>query len=212
LAQIKVTKLITTLVQIANYTSPNNTDHPHVNIHCIENFFTVHHFWATCACPEKSEFALKMFTELNIIFTFRIFEQLVLALKNRVCLERFPCIANTFCHSGFLSNLHLPWKQNCPWIFHCIEIFFIIQDFLATCACTENRDCPENVQARVGGRPPPDTPPLMPTSGEFHNCTKSTFANKQSQPTKTNKSHKYHDEVWKLYLAFCSSNEKLSIP
>jgi len=56
----------------------------------------------------KTEFALKMFTELNIIFTLLIFEQLVLALKNRVCLELFPCIENTFCHSGFLSNLHLP--------------------------------------------------------------------------------------------------------
>jgi len=67
----------------------------------------------------------------------------------------FPCIDYTFYHSGVLSNLHLPWKQNCPCILHCIEIFFIIQDFLATCACTENRVCPENFQARVGGRPPP---------------------------------------------------------
>jgi len=24
-----------------------------------------------------------------------------------------------FYHSGFLSNLHLPWKQGLPWI-HCI--------------------------------------------------------------------------------------------
>jgi len=28
---------------------------PQVNIHCIEHFFTVHDFWATCACLEKTE-------------------------------------------------------------------------------------------------------------------------------------------------------------
>jgi len=35
----------------------------------------------------KTEFTLKFFTVLKIVFTFRIFEQLALALKNRVCLE-----------------------------------------------------------------------------------------------------------------------------
>jgi len=124
------------LVQITNCTSPNCTDRPQVNIHCIENFFTVHDFSATCPCPDETEFALKIFTVLNILFTFRIFQQLALALKtefalkiytvlntiftlmiferlvlaliNRVCPELFPCIENTFHHSGFLSNLRLP--------------------------------------------------------------------------------------------------------
>ena len=32
-------------------------------------------------------FALEIFSVLNILFTFRIFEQLALALKKRVCLE-----------------------------------------------------------------------------------------------------------------------------
>ena len=32
----------------------------------------------------KTEFFLKYFTVLNIVFTFRIFEQLVLALKKSV--------------------------------------------------------------------------------------------------------------------------------
>jgi len=32
-------------------------------------------------------FALKFLTVLNILFTFRIFEKLALALKNRACLE-----------------------------------------------------------------------------------------------------------------------------
>jgi len=83
--------------------------------HRIENFFTVQDFWATCSCPEKqsatwqfsqyriyfchsgflstfalalkNRVALKIFTVLNILLTFRIFEQLALALKNRVWLE-----------------------------------------------------------------------------------------------------------------------------
>jgi len=33
--------------------------------------------------------------------------------------------------------------MSCPESFHCIYIFFIIQDFWATCACPENRICPE---------------------------------------------------------------------
>jgi len=54
-----------------------------VNIQCIENFFAVHDFGATCACPENNRVALKIFTLVNILFVFRIFEQLALALKNR---------------------------------------------------------------------------------------------------------------------------------
>jgi len=77
------------------------------------NIFIIQDFWATCACPENR--FCPEFTVLNTNFlTFRIFEQLALAQKNR----------------------------SCPEMFHCIEIFFI-QDFWATCACTENRVCPE---------------------------------------------------------------------
>ena len=91
--------------------------------------------WATCACP--SEFAQKFFTVLNILFTFRIFEQLALknsvprihcieyflsfrvfeklalALKNRVALKILTLL-KCFHHSGFLSNLRLPWKHSFP--------------------------------------------------------------------------------------------------
>ena len=52
-----------------------------MNIHCIENFFAVHHFGATCAWPKNNRVALKIFTAVNILFIFRIFEQLALALK-----------------------------------------------------------------------------------------------------------------------------------
>jgi len=188
-----------------------------MNIHCIEKFFTVHDFWAICACPEKPELprnfhcieytftfrsfeqlahalknrgcpeftvlniyfllfrifeqlalalksrvTLEFFTVLNILFTFRIFEELALALKNRVCPE-FTVLNIYFYYSGFLSNLRLPWKQSCPGIFHCIEyVFFIIQDFWGTCACPENRVCPE-IFSSPGWRPtPPPTRLVRP--------------------------------------------------
>jgi len=67
---------------------------------------------------------LKFFTVLNILFTFKIFDQLAIALKNRVCPEifheqlaialktelpwNFSMYSNIFYHSGFLSNLRLP--------------------------------------------------------------------------------------------------------
>jgi len=63
--------------------------------------------------PWKTEVALKLFTVLNILFTFRIFEQLALALKNRVALNSLYWIC-IFYRSGFLSNLRLAWKHSLP--------------------------------------------------------------------------------------------------
>jgi len=57
-----------------------------------------------------------------------IFEQLALALKNRVCAE-FTVLVYIFYHSEFWSTCTGPEKQSLPEIFHSIEIFFIIQDF-----------------------------------------------------------------------------------
>ena len=86
------------------YTSPNCTDRPQVNIHCIEHFFIVHDSWATCACPEK--------TELPWIFLlYWIY----------------------FLHSGFLTSCACPENRVSPEIFHCIEYTFYIQEFWATC-------------------------------------------------------------------------------
>ena len=175
-----------TLVHIKNYTSPNYTDRPQVNIHYMENFFTVQDFGGTCTCPEKQScpeiflcieytlyiqdfndlrlpwkqsfpwnfccdeyifyhsgflsnfaLALKIFTVLNTFFTFRSFEQLALDLKKKRCIEftvlkmyfyhqdfwvtcachekqnmpwNFLLYWNIFFHSGFLSNLRLPWS------------------------------------------------------------------------------------------------------
>ena len=73
--------------------------------------------------------------------SFRIFEQLALALKNRRCPE-FTIFNVFFYYSGVLSNLRLPWKQSFPGIFHCIEYTFYIQNFWATCASPAKQNCP----------------------------------------------------------------------
>jgi len=82
-----------------------------------------------------------------------IFEQLAPTLKNRVCPEIFDCIEYIFTIQDFWATCPCSEKQSVPKIFHFIEIFFIIQDFWATCAC------PENFQAGGGGSSPrPRTP------------------------------------------------------
>jgi len=55
----------------------------------------------------KTEFFLKYFTVLNIVFKFRIFEQLVRALKKRVCPE-FTVLNICFLSFRILNNLRLP--------------------------------------------------------------------------------------------------------
>ena len=152
-------------------------------------FFIIQDFWATCTWPEKQSL-LWIFTVWNILFTIRIFEQLALALKNRVCPEvfhcieyvvviiqyfwatcacpekqscpeNFHCIEYTFCIQDFWVTCACPEKQKVPWI-HCTEyVFFIIQDFWASCACPENRVCPENFQARGAAAAPPTRTPML---------------------------------------------------
>jgi len=117
------------LVQITHYTSSNYADHPQVNIHwihCIENIFNVQYFWTTLRLPWKQSVPWIHCIEY-IFFIIQNFEQIPLALKNRVCAE----------------------------IFHCIEIFFIFQEFLAICACPENIVCPEFFEPGRAAVPPP---------------------------------------------------------
>jgi len=62
---------------------------------------------------------------LNILFTFRIFEELALALKNRACSE-FTVLK---IHFLTFRNCACPEKQSLPCV-HCIEyVFFINQNF-----------------------------------------------------------------------------------
>ena len=131
------------------------------NFHCIEYTFHIQDFWATCACPEKQ--SVPWIHLLNAYFlSFRIFEQLALALKNRVALKFFTVLKNFFIIHEFWATCACPENRVCPEIFHWIEIFFIIQEFWATCPCPENRICPENFQASWR-QPPRRHPPRTPT-------------------------------------------------
>ena len=89
---------------------PWKTDCPET-FHSVEIFFIFQHFWATCACPEKQSVSwIHCIEYIFLILIIQNFEQLALALKNRVC----------------------------PETFHCVEISFIFQDFWGICACPEN--------------------------------------------------------------------------
>jgi len=62
------------------------------------------------------QFVMKFLTVFKILFTFRMFEQLLLALKSRVCPE-FTVLNVYFLSLRILNNLRLPWKQSFPWNF-----------------------------------------------------------------------------------------------
>ena len=113
--------------------------------HCMEYTFYIQEFWATCMrIPWKTEFALIFFAVLNMYFlSFMIFEQLALALKNRVVQEFFAVWNILFPFWIFVQlACACPEKHRVSWIY-CTEcIFFIIQEFWVTCACHENRGYP----------------------------------------------------------------------
>ena len=65
----------------------------------------------------------------SILFTFRIFEQLAPALKNRVALDFFTVLKYVSSFRIF-EQLALALKNRiCPGIFHYIEYTFYILDF-----------------------------------------------------------------------------------
>ena len=97
--------------------------------------------------PRKTEFSLEIFTVLNMYFlsfrsfeqlalalknkvcpgifhyylSFRIFEQLALALKNKVALESFTVLKHIL-FIRFFEQLALALKNRvCPGRFYCIE-------------------------------------------------------------------------------------------
>jgi len=81
------------------------------NFHCIEIFFIIQDFWATCSCPEK----------------------------HRVpwihCIEYIYL----FFYSGFWATSACPRKQSCPEIFHCTEIFLSFRIFERLALSLKNR-------------------------------------------------------------------------
>jgi len=65
---------------------------------------------------------MEFFTVLNILFTFRMFEQLLLALKDRVCPEF--TVLNVFFILQSFEQLALALKNGvCLENVHCIEIW-----------------------------------------------------------------------------------------
>jgi len=100
-----------------------------VNIHwiyCMENIFTVQDFWAACACLQK-HFPAKFSLYWIYFLPFKIFEQLCAYPEKQSLPWKFSLYSIHFLHSGFLSNLRLPWIR-CIWY-----IFF-------TVTCGEVRD------------------------------------------------------------------------
>ena len=75
--------------------------------------------------PWKNRVALKIFTVLNILFTFRIFNNSRLPWKQSFP-EIFHCIEYTFYHFGFLSSLRLPWKTE-----GALKFFSVLKYFLS---------------------------------------------------------------------------------
>ena len=94
-------------------------------------------FWTTFL-PWKTV-ALKLFIVLKYFLSFRTFEELALALKNRVSPEIVHCIEIFFIFQDFLATFACPEKQSVPWI-RCIEyVIFIIQNFEQFALALKNR-------------------------------------------------------------------------
>ena len=139
-------------------------------IHCIENSFTVHDIWGTCACPEKTELpwtfslywiyflhsgflttctypecrvSLEMFHGTEYIFlSFRIFEQLCAWPEKQSVPWKFFLYWNIFYRSWFLSNLRLPWNTELPWNFSLHWMYILHSGVLINCACPEKQSRP----------------------------------------------------------------------
>ena len=105
------------------------------SLYCV--YFYFQELWATCTCPEKQSVPWIHCIEC-IFLSFRIFEQLTLALKTEFVLKSLYWMY-IFIIQDFWATCACPEKQSCPEIFNCIEIYVIIQDFWATWACPENK-------------------------------------------------------------------------
>jgi len=57
-------------------------------------------------------------------------------------------------HSGFLSNLRLPWKQIVTWNFSLYWIYFLHSRFLSNLCLPWKQSLPWNFSIRSGGSPP----------------------------------------------------------
>jgi len=82
--------------------------------------------------------------KLSKIFSpFTIFEQLALVLKKQSCPIMFTVLNSLFTFRIF-NSLNLPWKLSFPEIFHCIDYIFYHSGILSNCACPEKQSSPVN--------------------------------------------------------------------
>ena len=122
---------------------------------------TFHHSdFFTTFLPCKAEFSLKFFTVLKIVFTFRVFEQLVLALKNRVCPE-FTVLNIYFLSFRILNNLRLPWKTEFALPFFTLLKYFLFFRVFEELELALKTEFALNFSSRGDGSPPPPRTPLV---------------------------------------------------
>jgi len=95
----------------------------------------------------KNRVAQKFFAVWNILFTFRIFEQLALALKNRGCTE-FTVLYVYFLLFRIFEQLALALKNRVALEFSLYWNIFYYSGFLSNLRLPWNFSSP-------GGRPPP---------------------------------------------------------
>ena len=112
--------------------------------------------------PWKKEFALKIFTPLNIVFTFRTFEQLDLALKNRVCPE-FTVLNTYFYHSEYWTNLRLHWKTEFARKFFTVLKYFLSFSIFEQLDLALKTEFALNFSSQGSVAPPPPRTPLPAT-------------------------------------------------
>jgi len=123
-----------TLVQITNYTSPNCTDRPQVNVHCTERFFQrmpvriyLHRSKKVISnCRWLSKLSSKMDLKRPAFRSFCSCSWNVVVNLNSCSKSKiFHCIEYIFYHSGFLSNFVLSLKnRGCP-VFTVLIIYFL---------------------------------------------------------------------------------------
>ena len=126
---------------------------------CIENFFTVHDFWATCAYPQKQ--SLPWIQCIEYIFYIQDFLETCSCPEKQSVPWYFSRYWIYFLHSGFLSNLRLPWNYSPFWI-----IFY-------HSGSLSNLRLPWNFSSPGGGRPL--RPPTSYVYDQMH------FKHEQSQ-------------------------------
>jgi len=126
------------LVQITHYTSPNYM-HPPKWIH---TGYTVLKFFSPFRIFEELVLALKF--SLWIYFLHSGFlTNLHLPWKAEFALKFSLYWMYIFYHPGFLSNLHLPWKTELRWNFSLYWIYFLLfRIFEQLCACPEKHTVP----------------------------------------------------------------------